>query len=113
MELEFIDRKALDEWLLERVQEEGEELADRHHRDSRRPDLPLAVDLIPVATSDAGLGQVTGLLEVIDDLSRRSFCDPDVFGDFSQARIRVGGYVGEHVAMVGHQAPTRRRVSGT
>jgi DNA-binding MarR family transcriptional regulator len=37
----------------------------------------LAVDLVVVATSDVGLGQVAGLLELVDDLPGRSFGDAD------------------------------------
>ena len=111
-ELDFIARKPLDEWLLERLQKD-EQLRDRDHREPRRPDFPFVVDLVPVATPDPGLGQVARFLEIVDDLSGRSFRDAHVFGDVSQARIRVGSDTCEHVTVVRHQAPKRIRVSGT
>ena len=40
-------------------------MSDRHHRKSRRPDFPFAVDLISVAASEAGLGEVARLLEIV------------------------------------------------
>jgi hypothetical protein len=65
----------------------------------------LAVDLVAVAASVASLGQVAGLLKVVDDLRRGSFSDPDADGDVSKARIRVGGDALEHMRVVGHEAP--------
>ena len=102
----------LAEWLLVgRLQEQCEQLSDRHRRESRQPYFRFAPDLIPVATSHAGPGQVAGLLELVDDLDRRSFSDPDAFGDVSQTHIRVGRDAGKNVAVVGEQTPTRRRIS--
>jgi hypothetical protein len=43
----------------------------------------LVVDRVVIATSDAGLGQVAGLLELVDDLPDRSFGDADGGGDVS------------------------------
>jgi len=65
----------------------------------------LAVDLVLVATSDTGLGQVAGLLELVDDLSDRSLGDADGGGDVSQARAGVGGDAGEHMPVVGDEPP--------
>jgi hypothetical protein len=111
--LVFIGGKFLREWLLvECLQQYGKQLADRHW-ESRRLDFPLTVDLISVATSDTCLGEITGLLEIVDDLNRRSLRDPYLLRDVPQARVRVHGDVGEHVAVVRHQAPTRICVSGT
>jgi hypothetical protein len=112
--LDFIDREVLGEWLLlERLLEQEEQLPDRHRWESRQQHFLFAADLVAVPTSDAGLGQVAGFLEVVDDLSGRSFGDPDAVGDVSQACIRVGGDVGENVAVVGDQTPTRMGISGT
>lgn len=105
--------RSLGERLLKRLQEEGEQLPDRHHWESRRPDFPFAVNQISVATPDAGLGQVDRLREIVNDLRRRSFRDPDAFGDISQACVRVAGDAVEHVAVVCNQAPTAARIYRT
>jgi hypothetical protein len=103
---------ALDEWLFKRLQEQGEQLSNGHSRQTWSLDLPLAVDLVPVASADADPGQVAGMFEVVDDLRRRPFGDPDGFGDVPQARIRLGGDAGKYVTVVGDQAPLRRTLSG-
>src|SRR5215217_4388353 len=65
----------------------------------------LAVDLVLVATSDAGLGQVAGLLELVDDLPDRSLRDADGRGDVSEARAWVRGDAAEHMRVVGDEPP--------
>jgi hypothetical protein len=65
----------------------------------------LAVDLVLVATSDAGLGQIAGLLELVDDLPDRSLGDADGGGDVPQACAGVGGDAGEHMRVVGDEPP--------
>ena len=60
----------------------------------------LVVDLIAIASSVAGLRQVTGLLEVVDDLRCRSFGDSDGDGDVSEPQARVGGYACDHVGVI-------------
>jgi hypothetical protein len=113
-EVDLIEsRNRLGDGRFERLQEQGEQLRDRNRRQSWRPNLPLAVDLVAVATADARLGQVAGSFEVVDDLGRRSFRDSDGFGDVSQARVRIGGDVGEDPTVVGEQAPAGSLISGT
>jgi len=95
--------------LFERLEEDAE-LANRHHAE-RRPYLPLAVDPIAVSTADARLRQMARLPQVGDDLSRRSFRDPDALGDVSQPGVRVGSDADQDLAMVREEAPGRRFIS--
>ena len=66
----------------------------------------LAVDLVPVVSPHARLGQVAGLLEVADDLRRGALGDPDRRGDVPQAGGGVGRDAFEHVRVVRHEPPT-------
>jgi pimeloyl-ACP methyl ester carboxylesterase len=49
------------------------------------------VDFVVVAASVAGLRQVARLLEVVDDVRRRSFSNPHADGDVSEPRAGIGG----------------------
>jgi hypothetical protein len=51
----------------------------------------LVVDLVGVAASDARLRQVAVSVEVVDDLRRSSFGDPDGRGDVSESGAWIGG----------------------
>ena len=73
----------------------------------------LVVHFVKVPAPVAGLGQVTGSLEVIDDLRSRPFGDSNRCGDVSEARGRVGGDVFEHVRMVGDESPMMIWLSGS
>jgi hypothetical protein len=63
----------------------------------------LVMHFVKVPAPVARLGQVTGSLEVIDDLRSRPFGDSNLFGDVSEARGRVTGNV----------SPSMIRFSGT
>lgn len=73
----------------------------------------LVVHFVKVPAPVAGLGQVTGSLEVIDDLRSRPLGDSNRFGDVSEARGRVGGNEFEHVCMVSDESPSMIRFSGS
>ena len=49
------------------------------------------------------LGQVAGLVEVVDDQRRCSFSDPGGVGEVAQSCFRGGGDGDEHAALVGEQ----------
>ncbi len=65
----------------------------------------LAVDFVPVPASLPRLGEVTRLLEVFDDLRRRSFGNPDADCDVTDPHARIGVDALEHMGMVGHETP--------
>src|ERR687886_779495 len=65
----------------------------------------VAMDDVLVPAADAGPRHVARLLEIVDDVRRRSFRDPDGAGDVSQSRGRVGGDRREHVRVVRHEPP--------
>jgi hypothetical protein len=73
----------------------------------------LVMYFVKVPAPVASLGQVTGSLEVLDDLRSRPFGDSNGFGDVSEARGRVGGDVFEHVRVVGDESPAMVCFSGT
>jgi len=86
--------------------EEADQLPDGVMAMLRVAKRKLAVDLVPVVSPHARLGQVAGLLEVLDDLRRRALCDPDGCGDVPKPRAGVRGDALEHVSVVGHETPS-------
>src|SRR4051812_1964579 len=72
----------------------------------RMAERELPVHLVLVAASEAGLGQVAGLLELADDVPDRSLGDADGGGDVSQAPARVVRDASEHMGVVGNEPPT-------
>jgi hypothetical protein len=86
--------------------EEPDQLPDSVVAVLRMAQREFAVDLVFVAASDAGLGQVAGLLELADDLPDRSFGDADGGCDVSQAPARVVRDAREHMGVVGDEPPT-------
>jgi hypothetical protein len=87
------------------VFEEPDQVADRVVAVPRVAKRKLVVHFVMVPASVTGLGQVAGLLEVIDDLGRRSFGDADGDGDVSEASGRVRGDAFEDVRVVGDEPP--------
>ena len=93
--------------------EEPDQLADRVVAVVRMAKRELLVDLISVATSVARLRQVAGFLQIVDDLSRSTFRDPDRGCDVSEPRVWVGGDALEHVRVVGYEPELVVSFSGT
>jgi SAM-dependent methyltransferase len=93
--------------------EEPDQVADRVVAVPGVAKRKLVVHLVTVAASVAGLRQIAGVLEVVDDLCRRSFGDADRARDVPEARARLGGDAFEHVRMVGHEPPEVVSFSGT
>jgi hypothetical protein len=85
--------------------EESDQLSDSVVAVLRVAEGELAVDHVLVAASDAGLGQVAGLLQLAHDLPDRSFGDADGGGDVSQASARVLGDAREYMGVVGNEPP--------
>ena len=56
---------------------------------------------VKVPAPVSALGQVTGSLEVIDDLRSRALGDSNRFGDVSEAGGRVSGNGFEHMRVIG------------
>src|SRR3954469_23293937 len=98
--------------LVEGLEEHGQELANRH-RQSRRGDFLLAVDLVAVASAHARLGEIAALFEVADDLDGGPLRDPNVLRNVSQTCVGLDREVGEHLSVAGDQAPTSLCNSGT
>ena len=64
----------------------------------------LAVDLVVVTTAGSGLGQVTGLLELADDVGCRPLGDPDLDRDVPEPERRVGGDALEDVRVIRYES---------
>jgi hypothetical protein len=93
-------------WLcLGRALEEPDEFAGGVVAMERVAEREVAVDVVLVAASDAGLGQIAGVLELADDLRHRSFGDADGGGDVSHAYAGVGGDARQHMPVVGDEPP--------
>jgi hypothetical protein len=71
----------------------------------RVPQRHVLVNLVQVASPVPGPRQVTGFIEVIDDLRGRALGDADVSRDVSEADSGVGRDRLEHVGMVGDEPP--------
>jgi hypothetical protein len=61
----------------------------------------LVVDFVLIAASLAGLRQVASALEILDQLSGRSFRDTYDLRNVSEARTGIGRDADEHVRVVG------------
>jgi hypothetical protein len=70
------------------------------------------VDLVSVPAPYARPGQVAGLLEVVDDLRRRSFRDSNGLRDIPQPRRRIFGDALEDVRVVCDEPPRMILLSG-
>jgi hypothetical protein len=96
-------------WLSEvsvgRRLEESDQLTDGVVAVLRVAEWEFAVHFVLVAASDAGLGQVAGLLQLADDLPDGSFGDADGGCDVPQASPRVVRDAREHVRVVGDEPP--------
>ena len=62
------------------------------------------MDFVRVASSFPSLRQVARLLQVIHDLGRRSFRDPDGCSDVSETDAGVGGEDLKHVGVVRYES---------
>ena len=85
--------------------EKADEVADRTVAMPGVTKRQLAVDLVAVAASVAGLCQVARLLEVVDDVGGRPLGDADTDGDVSEPGIGIGPDAFEHVGVVRHKSP--------
>ena len=72
----------------------------------------LVVDFVLIAASLAALRQVAGALEIVDQLSGRSFRDAYGLRDVSETRTGIGGDAYEHVRVVGDEGPTMIPITG-
>jgi hypothetical protein len=72
----------------------------------------LVVDFVLIAASLACLRQVAGALEVLDQLSGRSFRDAHGLCDVSETYTGISGDAYEHVSVVGDEGPTVVTITG-
>jgi hypothetical protein len=72
----------------------------------------LVVDFVLIAASLAGLRQVAGALEILDQLSGRSFRDAYGLRNVSEACTGIGRDAYEHVRVVGDKGPTMVFITG-
>ncbi len=72
----------------------------------------LVVDFVLIAASLAGLRQVAGALEILDQLSGRSFRDAYGLRNVSEACTGIGREAYEHVRVVGDKGPTMVSITG-
>jgi hypothetical protein len=72
----------------------------------------LVVDFVLIAASLAGLRQVAGALEILDQLSGRSFRDAYGLRNVSEACTGIGRDAYEHVRVVGDKGPTTVSITG-
>jgi hypothetical protein len=93
--------------------EKADQLPDGVMAMLRVAERKLAVNLVPVVSPHTRLGQVAGLLKVLDDLRRRALGHPDGGGDITKTRGGVRGDALEHMCVVGHEAPGMISISGT
>ena len=92
--------------------QEADEITDRPVAVPGMAERQLPVNFVAVAASVASLRQVAGLFEVVDDMRRGSFGNPDADGDVSEPRAGIGGDAFEHVGVV-RDEPPEVLVSGT
>jgi hypothetical protein len=72
----------------------------------------LVVDFVLIAASLTGLRQVAGALEILDQLSGRSFRDAYGLRNVSEACTGIGRDAYEHVRVVGDKGPTTVSITG-
>ena len=72
----------------------------------------LVVDFVLIAASRARLRQVSGSLEIPDQLCGRSFRHADGLRDVPEASSRVGGDAHQHVCVVGDEPPNMVIITG-
>ena len=84
---------------------EGEQFPDRSVAVERIAEGQVAVHFVSVATSLAGLREVAGMDEVVDDLGSRSLSQTNDHGDVSQTGRGVTGDCFEDAGMVRHEPP--------
>ena len=72
----------------------------------------LVVDFVLIAASLAGLRQVAGALEILDQLSGRSFRDAYGLCNVSEACTGIGREAYEHVRVVGDKGPRMFVITG-
>ena len=87
------------------VLEKTNEITDRTVMVPGMTERETVVDLVAVAASVAGLGQITRCLEVLDDMRRRSFGDADARCDIPEPRAGIGIDALEHVGVVRDEPP--------
>src|SRR5919199_1662212 len=71
--------------------EEADQVADRVVAVLGVAEGELCVHLVAVTASFAGLAEIAGLLEVVDDLGRGPLGDPDLRRDIPEADGGLGG----------------------
>ena len=72
----------------------------------------LVVDFVLIAASVACLRQVAGALEILDQLSGRSFGDAYGLRDVSETCTGISGDAYEHVRVVGDEGPIMVTITG-
>ena len=72
----------------------------------------LVVDFVLIAASQAGLRQVAGAFEILDQLGGRSFRNAYGLRDVPETRTGISGDAYEHVRVVGDESPTMVTITG-
>ena len=70
------------------------------------------MDFVLIAASGSRLRHVAGLLEILDQLSGRSFRDADGLCNVSEASPGIGRQAYEHVRIVGDESPRMVVITG-
>lgn len=72
----------------------------------RVPQRHPPVDFVVVPTPDSLPIKSTFRYQIGDDAMRRTFRDPDAFGDLPQGEVRIARQTHEYMGMVGEEGPS-------